>query len=112
MPKVAWAKKLYNAYNHIKKGDKVYDYNNNLIGTADGWRLRATDKHPGTVFLEDKKSISGDVEKTEDGWKIVKLFNPDTKEKSNPKQNQNQNQKDKNKSKVKIEPQCLVMEIS
>lgn len=51
MPKVAWAKKLYNAYNHIKKGDRVYDYNNNLVGTADGWRLRATDKHPGTIFF-------------------------------------------------------------
>ena len=71
MPKVAWAKKLYNAYNHIKKGDKVYDSNNILIGTADGGFARATYNSPGTVFLGGKKSISGDVEKIANGWKVV-----------------------------------------
>ncbi len=71
MPKIAWARHVYNAYNSVKKGDKVYDKNNNLIGIADGCYLRCTATHPGSVFLGEKLTISGDVEKTNDGWKLV-----------------------------------------
>ena len=27
MPKIAWARQLFNAYHHVKKNDKVYDSN-------------------------------------------------------------------------------------
>lgn len=66
MPKIAWAKNLYNAYNNVKKGDTVYDKNENIIGTADGCYARCTATNPGSVCLiKDKKFvwISGDVEK-------------------------------------------------
>ena len=77
MPKVAWAKHLFNAYNSIKKGEKVYDADNNLIGESDGVYGRPTDKTCGSVFLIRKGKfiwISGDVEKIEKGWKIEKNF--------------------------------------
>ena len=31
MVKTAWAKHLYNAYNSVKSGDKVYDLSGNII---------------------------------------------------------------------------------
>ena len=31
MPKIAWARHLYNAYHSIQKGDKVYDASGNLL---------------------------------------------------------------------------------
>lgn len=71
MPKIAWARHLYNAYNNIKKGDKVYDENNNLLGIADGGYTRCTQHSPGTVFLGGKKFVSGDVKKVENGWKVA-----------------------------------------
>ena len=71
MPKIAWARQLFNAYNHVKKNDKVYDNNGKLIGVADGGYARCTATSPGTVFLGGKKSVSGDVEKYQDGWKLI-----------------------------------------
>ena len=72
MPKIAWAKQLYNAYNHIKKGEKVYDKDGNLMGVADGCYTRCTATSPGSVCLGGKKFISGNVEKCCDGkWKVV-----------------------------------------
>ena len=38
---------------------------------ADGGYARCTSTHPGSVFLGGKKSVSGDVEKFGDGWKLV-----------------------------------------
>ena len=71
MPKIAWARQLFNAYHHVKKNDKVYDSNGKLIGVADGGYARCTATSPGTVFLGGKKSVSGDVEKYQDGWKLI-----------------------------------------
>ena len=42
MPKIAWARKAFNAYNAIKKGDNVYDKVHQLIGTANGVLARAS----------------------------------------------------------------------
>ena len=75
MVKVAWAKHLFNAYNSIKKGDKVYDTDNNLLGESDGFYGKPTYKSCGSVCLVRKGKfiwISGDVEKTNNGWKIQK----------------------------------------
>lgn len=71
MPRIAWARQLFNAYNHVKKNEKVYDNNEKLIGVADGVYARCTATSPGTVFLSEKKSVSGTVEKFRDGWKVV-----------------------------------------
>ena len=74
MPKIAWAKQLYNAYHSIKMGDNVYDSNGNLIGQNDGFRARPTDKSPGSVCLVRRGKfiwISGDVEKRENGWVVA-----------------------------------------
>ena len=71
MPKIAWAKHVFNAYNHVKKGEKVYNKDGTLIGVADGGYARCTAKTPGTVFLGGKKAVSGDIEKYHDGWKVV-----------------------------------------
>ena len=71
MPKTAWARQVFNAYNHIKKGEKVYDSNGKVIGEADGWYARCTATSPGTVFLGGEKSVSRDVEKYQDGWKLI-----------------------------------------
>ena len=72
MPKLAWAKQLFNAYNHIKKGEKVYDKDGNLMGVADGGYARCTATSPGCVFLGGKKSVSGNVERYGEGkWKVV-----------------------------------------
>lgn len=71
--KIAWAKHLYNAYNSVKRGDSVYDSNNNLLGKADGCYARPTDKSPGSVCLVRNGKfvwVSGDVVKRENGWKI------------------------------------------
>tara|TARA_B100002019_G_C20945818_1_gene439071 strand:- start:265 stop:525 length:261 start_codon:yes stop_codon:yes gene_type:complete len=78
MPKIAWAKHLYNAYHSIKMGDDVYDSNGNLIGQNDGFRARPTDKSPGSVCLVRKGKfiwISGDVEKRENGWVVTDTCN-------------------------------------
>ena len=75
MPKIAWARHLYNAYNSIKTGDDIYDLDNNVLGKADGCYARATHKSPGSVCLVRRGKfiwISGDVEKTENGWKVQK----------------------------------------
>ena len=71
MPKIVWARHVFNAYHHVKKNEKVYDSNENLIGVADGGYARCTATHPGSVFLGGKKSVSGTVEKFRDGWKVV-----------------------------------------
>ena len=75
MVKIAWAKHLFNAYNSIKKGEKVYDSDNNLIGESDGIYAKPTYKSCGSVCLVRKGKfvwISGDVEKTDKGWKLEK----------------------------------------
>mgnify|MGYP001197331825 CR=1 FL=1 len=75
MVKVAWAKHLFNAYNSIKKGDKVYDTDNKLLGESDGVYGKPTYKSCGSVCLVRKGKfiwISGDVEKTDKGWKLEK----------------------------------------
>ena len=46
-------------------------YYEKLIGVADGVYARCTATSPGTVFLSEKKSVSGTVEKFRDGWKVV-----------------------------------------
>lgn len=71
MPKIAWVRHVFNAYNHVKKNEKVYDNNEKLIGIADGGYARCTATSPGSVFLGGKKSVSGTVEKFRDGWKVV-----------------------------------------
>ena len=63
MPKIAWARKAFNAYNAIKKGDNVYDTENNLIGVANGVLARATATSDGSVNLTNNKWVSGKVEK-------------------------------------------------
>ena len=71
MPKIAWAKQLFNAYNTIKKGETVYDKNGGVIGVSDGCYARPTNNSPGSVCLVKRGKfvwISGDVEKTEKGW--------------------------------------------
>lgn len=72
MPKIAWAKQVFNAYNSIEDNDKVFTEDNVLIGKATTWRARATVKTPGSVQLNTGVWISGDVEKLIDGWKITK----------------------------------------
>tara|TARA_B100000900_G_scaffold151537_1_gene128687 strand:+ start:279 stop:539 length:261 start_codon:yes stop_codon:yes gene_type:complete len=78
MPKIAWAKHLYNAYNSIKSGDNVYDSNGNILGQNDGCFARPTYKSPGSVCLVRKGKfiwISGDVEKRENGWVVTDTCN-------------------------------------
>lgn len=70
MPKTAWAKKLYNAYNYIKENDKIYNQEGLLIGIATTWRLRCTSENPGSVQMSTGKWVSGNVEKNGDGWKL------------------------------------------
>ena len=78
MPKIAWARHLYNAYHSIQMGDDVYDSNGNLLGQNDGFRARPTHKSPGSVCLVHKGKfiwISGDVEKRENGWTVTDTCN-------------------------------------
>ena len=78
MPKVAWAKHLYNAYNSVKSGDYVYDASGNLLGQNDGCFARPTQNSPGSVCLVRRGKfiwISGDVEKREDGWSVTESCN-------------------------------------
>ena len=69
MPKIAWAKHLYNAYHSIKMGDDVYDSNGNLLGQNDGFRARPTYKSPGSVCLVRKVNLYGFQEM----WKKEKM---------------------------------------
>ena len=76
MPKVAWARHLYNAYHSVKLGDKVYDASGNLLGENDGCFARPTYKSPGSACLVHRGKfiwISGDVEKREDGWTVTEF---------------------------------------
>ena len=70
MPRIAWAKNIMNAYNVVKKGDKVYDTGGNLLGVSDGVFGRATATSDGSVHLTTDKWISGKVEKENDHWII------------------------------------------
>lgn len=72
MPKIAWAKQVFNAYNCIEENDKVYSEEGTLAGKATTWKTRATAESPGSVQLNTGIWISGDVEKLIDGWKITK----------------------------------------
>ena len=72
MPKLAWVKKIFNAYNSIEENDKVFTEEGVFAGTATTWKARATAKTPGSVQLNTGIWISGDVEKVIDGWKITK----------------------------------------
>ena len=78
MPKVAWARHLYNAYHSVQKGDKVYDASGNLLGENDGCFARPTYKSPGSACLVHRGKfiwISGDLEKREDGWTVTEFCN-------------------------------------
>ena len=70
MPKIAWAKQLYNAYSCVKKGDIIYDKNGAIIGEATDTRARpnGTPSAYGSVYLTIYKWFSGYVEKLENGW--------------------------------------------
>ena len=46
MPKIAWAKKLYNAYNCLNINDKVFSEQGVLAGTATTWKARPTQNSP------------------------------------------------------------------
>ena len=72
MPKTAWAKHLYNAYNHVKNNDIIYDTcGEKFIGIASTVRFRCTAKSPGGVWLTNGVTISGNVEKkSENEWQI------------------------------------------
>ena len=75
MIKLAWTKHVVNAYNNIKKGDKVYDNNDVLIGESDGCYARPTYKESGDVCLVKNGTfiwITGNVKKVENEWKICK----------------------------------------
>ncbi len=76
MPKVAWARHLYNAYHSVQKGDKVYDASGNLLGENDGCFARPTYESPGSVCLVRRGKfiwISGNVEKRENGWTVTEF---------------------------------------
>lgn len=71
MVKQAWVELWVNAYNHVKPGDKIYK-NGVLLGVASGSYSRPTHKTPGSVFLKNFISISGQVRKTPTGWEMEK----------------------------------------
>ena len=50
MPKIAWAKQVFNAYNSIKKNQKVYLIDGTYIGTANGWTARCTSTKPLVLY--------------------------------------------------------------
>ena len=68
MPKIAWAKKLYNAYNSIKKDEEVYSTKGIYLGKSNGIASRCTATTPGSIQLDSGKWISGDVEKKDGHW--------------------------------------------
>lgn len=68
----AWAPPTYvNAYNNIKKNDKVFSSSGVLLGTASGCFARCTAKKPGSVQLETGQWISGKAQRTNEGWKLA-----------------------------------------
>ena len=72
MPKIAWAKQAFNAYNSIKKNQKVYLIDGTYIGTANGWTARCTSTKPGSIQLDSGEWISGNVEKKNNCWFMTK----------------------------------------
>ena len=78
MPKIAWARNVYNAYHNIEPGEEVYRQNGALLGTSDGFKARPTHKSPGSVCLMRKGKfiwISGDVEKNNNKWYVTQSCN-------------------------------------
>jgi len=77
MPKIAWAKQLYNAYSSVKQGDIIYDKNGAVIGEATDTRARpnGTPSSYGSVYLTNYKWFSGYVEKLENGWSFTEMEN-------------------------------------
>ena len=74
MPKIAWARNIYNAYNCIKNGEKVYSKQGELLGISDGTYARATYKSPGSVCLVKIGKfiwISGNVERKNNEWYLT-----------------------------------------
>jgi len=71
MPVIAWAVNYVNAYNNIKKNDKVFNSTGCLLGKANGWFARCTAEKPGSVQLYSGQWISGKVEQTNEGWKLA-----------------------------------------
>ena len=69
MPRIAWAWDV-NAYNHIEKGEAVYNKNGIYLGTATGYKSRCTATKLGSVELDNKTWISSLVYKIKDGWKL------------------------------------------
>ena len=72
MPKIAWAKNIFNAYHSVKTGDKIYAEDGTLMGKANSYKARCTATSPGSVQLENGKWISGDVEKKNNEWHLTK----------------------------------------
>ena len=77
MPKIAWAKQLYNAYSSVKQGDIIYDKNGAVIGEATGITSKpnGTPSSYGSVYLTNYKWFSGYVEKLENGWSFTEMEN-------------------------------------
>ena len=77
MPKIAWAKKLYNAYSSVKQGDIIYDKNGAVIGEATDITSKpnGTPSSYGSVYLTNYKWFSGYVEKLENGWSFTEMEN-------------------------------------
>jgi len=77
MPKIAWAKQLYNAYSSVKQGDIIYDKNGAVIGEATDITSKpnGTPSSYGSVYLTNYKWFSGYVEKLENGWSFTEMEN-------------------------------------
>ena len=72
MPKIAWAKQLYNAYHNIKPNEKIYKQDGTLMGTSTEFTAKPTYKSSGSVEVSNGSWISGKVEKIKNGWKLTK----------------------------------------
>jgi hypothetical protein len=67
--------KPLNAYNHVPDGANIYDKNNNYIGVMNGYRLRCTATHPGSIQIKlntnEEIWYSGTVCKMYENWNLV-----------------------------------------
>ena len=67
--------KPLNAYNHVPDGANIYDKNNNYIGIMNGYRLRCTATHPGSIQIKlntnEEIWYSGPVCKMYENWNLV-----------------------------------------
>ena len=65
----AWGYAWVNAYNNVKKGDKVYK-DGKLLGVASGWYARCTATSPGRVQLENVWVCGQVTKKYCGGWEL------------------------------------------